>query len=341
MKKTIIVILVSLALLAGIVIGVLWIMIQSYESTSQPGSGKTIAVLIPKGAGPLKTAQVLEEHRVISDATSFYRYVRYYRRSAGKLKAGELAFKDNLTPGQVLKVLINGTPITHKITIPEGLRIDEVAMLFEAADLANAKEFEKKAWDPVFAKSLGLSGTSLEGFLHPETYHFRKQTPVEKIIENMVQSYRQVYTDEWQKQAKEMNLSELEVVTLASIIEKETGAAHERPLIGGVFHNRLRQNWRMDTDPTVIYAVLLSRGSFNGNLTLEDLKIDHPYNTYRHKGLPPGPICNPGTEAIRAALYPKKTKHMFFVSKNDGTHHFCPTLKCHYRAVARYQGGGR
>jgi UPF0755 protein len=277
---------------------------------------------------------------VISDAQSFYRYVRYYRRSAGKLKAGELAFKDNLTPDEVLKILINGTPITHKITIPEGLRIDEVAALFEQAELADAEKFKEKAWDPVFAKSLDLPGTSLEGFLHPETYHFRKETPVEKILENMVQSYRKVYSDKWQERAKEMDLSELEIVTLASIIEKETGAAHERPLIAGVFHNRLRQNWRMDTDPTVIYAVLLTRGSFSGNLTKEDLKIDHPYNTYKHKGLPPGPICNPGTEALKAALHPKKTRHMFFVSKNDGTHHFCPDYPCHLRAVARYQGGG-
>ena len=136
-------------------------------------------------------------------------------------------------------------------------------------------------------------------------------------------------------------MSELEVITLASIVEKETGAAHERALIAGVFHNRLRKNWRLDTDPTVIYAVLLIRGSFSGNLTWEDLKIDHPYNTRKHKGLPPGPICSPGKDAINAVLHPEKTRHMFFVSKNDGTHHFCPTLSCHNRAVLRYQGGKR
>jgi len=338
-KKAIIVILICLIALAGIAALVVWTMIQSYESSPQPGSGQQLAVEIPKGAGPQAVARVLAEHKVIDDPTTFIRYVRYYKRAAGKLKAGELAFRDNMTPEEVLKVLLDGTPITHKITIPEGLRIDEWAKIFEGAGLAGAAEFEKKARQPDFVKSLGLPGDSLEGFLFPETYHFRKQTPVETLLKTMVAGYKKAFTPEFRKRAKELNLTELEIVTLASIIEKETGAAHERPLISGVFHNRLRDNWRLDTDPTVIYAVLLSRGKFNGNLTLEDLRIDHPYNTYRHKGLPPGPNCSPGKEAIQAALFPKKTKHFFFVSKNDGTHHFCPTLKCHYAAVRRYQGG--
>jgi UPF0755 protein len=327
-------------LIAGIAAGVFWGMIGSWESSAKRGKGKTVAVLIPKGAGPQKTAELLEEHGVVSSGTWFYRYVRYYKRAAGELKAGELAFRDNMTPKEVLEVLRTGTPITHKITIPEGLRLDEIARLFAERELADAKAFEQKARDPSFAASLGVPHDSLEGFLYPETYQFRKQTEVEKLLETMVQSYQKVFTDEWKERAKELGMTELEVVTLASIVEKETGAAHERPHIAGVFHNRLRKNWRLDTDPTVIYAVLLSRGQFNGNLTRDDLQIDHPYNTYRHKGLPPGPICSPGREALKAALFPMKTDHMFFVSKNDGTHHFCQSLSCHNRAVERYQGGG-
>jgi UPF0755 protein len=340
LKKRILIVLGVFILLIGIVLGILWYLVHSYGGTPMEGEGKTVAVLIPKGAGPQTICKLLEEHQVISNQKSFYRYVRYYHRAAGKLKAGELAFKDNMTPDEVLDVLMHGTPIVHPITIPEGLRIDEMAQMYADKGLADKQEFEKKAWDPKFAESLGLPGNSLEGFLYPETYNFRKQTPVEKILKTMVEGYRGIFTAEFSKRAEQMGMSELEVITLASIVEKETGAAHERPLIAGVFHNRLRKNWRLDTDPTVIYAVLLARGSFSGNLTREDLRIDSPYNTYKHKGLPPGPICSPGKEAIRAVLWPEKTRYMFFVSKNDGTHHFCPTLSCHNRAVERYQGKG-
>jgi UPF0755 protein len=339
-KKAILVILICVVALAGIGAVVIWTMIQNYESAAHQGSGKSVAVEIPKGSGPYAVATLLAENKVIDDPAWFVRYVRYYKRAAGKLKAGELAFRDNMTPEQVLQVLLHGTPVTHKITVPEGLRLDEWARLFEEAGLADAREFETRARDKDLVKSLGLPGDSLEGFLNPETYHFRKQTPVDTILSTLVAGYKKGFTDEYRQRAKELGLSELEVVTLASIVEKETGAAQERALISGVFHNRLRENWRLDTDPTVIYAVLLSRGSFSGNLTREDLAIDHPYNTYRHKGLPPGPICSPGHEAIKAALFPKKTKNFFFVSRNDGTHHFCPTLSCHNAAVKRYQGGG-
>jgi UPF0755 protein len=337
LKKRILVILGVLLVLIGLTFGLLWHLVHSYGNTPMPGAGKTVAVLIPKGAGPQTICKLLEEHRVISNQKSFYRYIRYYHRAAGKLKAGELAFKNNLTPEEVLDVLLHGTPIVHPITIPEGLRIDEIAEMYADAGLADRKEFEKKARDPKFAESLGLPGNSLEGFLYPETYNFRRQTPVEKILKTMLAGYREIFTAKLSKRAEEMGMSELEVVTLASIVEKETGAARERPLIAGVFHNRLRKNWRLDTDPTVIYAVLLARGHFGGNLTREDLRMDHPYNTYKHKGLPPGPICSPGKDAVRAVLYPEKTRNMFFVSKNDGTHHFCPTLSCHNRAVLRYQ----
>lgn len=340
MRRAIIVVLVCLLLIAGIIGVVFWGMIGSWENAPMKGKGATVAVMIPKGAGPQKVAELLEEHEVVGSAGWFYRYVRYYKRAAGQLKAGELAFRDDMSPKEVLEVLTHGTPITHKITVPEGLRIDEIAALFAAQDLADAEEFKKLAWDKNFAAELGVPGASLEGFLYPETYHFRKDTPTKKVLGTMVESYRKVYNDEFRKRAKELGLSELEVVTLASIVEKETGAPQERAHIAGVFHNRLQQNWRMDTDPTVIYAVLLKRGSFDGNLTREDLEIESPYNTYRNKGLPPGPICSPGKAAIEAALWPEKTKHMFFVSKNNGTHHFCQTLSCHERAVQRYQGGG-
>ncbi len=339
MKKTLLVIAVALTGLAGVFALVGWLMMQGYQSTAHEGEGALLPVIIPRGAGPKTVAKILASQQVIDDPVWFERWLRYAKRSAGKLKAGELAFRDNMTPEEVLQVLLDGTPVTHKITIPEGLRLDEWAALFEQAGLAKARDFVAKARDADFARSLGLPGKSLEGFLFPETYQFRRQMPVAKLLETLVAGYQNAFTAQWRERAKQQGMSELQVVTLASIIEKETGAAHERGIISGVFHNRLREDWRLDTDPTVIYAVLLVRGKFNGNLTRADLGIDSPYNTYRNKGLPPGPICSPGKDAIRAALYPQATKNFFFVSKNDGTHHFCPTLSCHNRAVRRYQGG--
>ncbi len=340
MKKIVIITLASFVGLAGIAALATWMMIHSYETTPHAGNGKEMAVSIPRGTGPRAVSRLLADAGVIDEAVDFERYIHYYRRASGQIKAGELAFRDNMTPRQVLDVLLAGTPVTHSVTIPEGLRIDEVAELYSQAGLANKAKFVSRSRDKTFVKSLGLPGDSLEGFLFPDTYKFRKDTPLDEILGKMVAGYRQVFNAEWHKRAREIGMSELQVVTLASIVEKETGAASERALISGVFHNRLRDNWRLDTDPTVIYAVLLARGSFSGNLTQSDLKIDSPYNTYRHKGLPPGPICNPGREAIEAALFPEKTKYFFFVSKNDGTHFFCPTLACHNAAVRRFQGGG-
>jgi UPF0755 protein len=340
LKKKILIGLGILIVLVGLIVGIFYYRLQAFETTKASGDGSPIAVKIPKGAGPLKVAELLAEHKVIDDAKDFYRWIRYYKRAVGQLKAGTLAFRDDMTPLEVLQVLKDGTPVTYKITFPEGLRIDEVAKIFEKHGLAKASEFEKRARSKDFTASLTVPHNSLEGFLYPETYHFRANTPVDEILKTLVEGYRKVFSEKWRKRAQEIGMTELEVLTLAAIVEKETGAAFERPIISGVFHNRLKQNWRMDTDPTVIYAEILATGRFDGNISASDLRRDHPYNTYRVKGLPPGPICSPGKEAIKAALYPKKTDAMFFVSKNDGTHKFCPTLECHNKAVALYQKRG-
>ena len=340
MRKWILIFLALLILLAGAVAGIGYWKITRWADTPAGGEGKTLAVDIPRGSGPHKTADILAEAKVIDDAETFYRWLRHIERAAGDLKSGELAFRDNMTPKEVLQVLRDGTPITHKVTLPEGRRIDEIAAIFAEANLTDATKFEKRARDKAFVKSLGVPHDSLEGFLFPETYQFRKHTAVDKILETMVRGYQKHFGEKWRKRAKQINMSELQVVTLASIVEKETGAAHERPLIAGVFHNRLKQDWKLQTDPTVIYAEILATGKYDGDIHQSDLERDHPYNTYKRKGLPPGPICSPGAKALEAVLYPSVTKHMFFVSKNDGTHQFCPTMSCHSRAVTKYQRGG-
>jgi UPF0755 protein len=326
-------------ILAGFSLALYWWLL-SYSERPRPGSGATIAIDIPTGIGPRQTIELLAKNHIIDDADFFYKWVRFYKRAAGKFKAGELAFRDTMTPEEVLAVLLEGTSITHKITIPEGLRIDEIAQLFQAAGLANATAFEQMARDATFVQQHELPGDTLEGFLFPETYQFQKHTPLAAILETMIAQYQKVFTPGLRERAAEFGWNELQAITLASIVEKETGAPQERPLIASVFHNRLKQGWPLQTDPTVIYAVVRLRGSFNGNITKADLNLDHPYNTYRHKGLPPGPICSPGAEAIQAVLYPENSPYLFFVSKNNGTHQFCQNLACHNRAVAQYQHGG-
>ncbi len=332
-------VLLGLLILAGIVS---WLWIESRANRPRSGTGRQVAVEIPTGAGPKKVAQLLERAGVIEDAGFFAFYVRHIRRAAGSIKAGELAFRDDLSPRQALEVLLEGTPMTYSITFPEGLRIDEAAAMLEREGfIADASEFVRRARDPKVARSLGVPADGLEGFLFPDTYRLRHRMEPLEIMKVMVERYRTVFTGDWRRRARQIGLDEFKTVILASLVEKETGAAEERPLIAGVFHNRLRDGWRMDTDPSVIYAIVLIRGSFSGNLTRKDLEMDHPYNTYRHRGLPPGPICNPGREALQAALYPKESGYYFFVSRNDGTHEFCDTLACHNQAVKRFQGGGK
>ena len=180
---------------------------------------------------------------------------------------------------------------------------------------------------------MGIPGKTVEGYLFPETYFFQKQASAEKIIRAMIGRFKSVFTKEWKNRAQELGFSVHEIVTLASIIEKETGVAKERSIISSVFHNRLEKGIRLASDPTVIYGI----ENFDGNLTRQDLRTRTPYNTYTNYGLPPGPIANPGKAALEAALYPADTPYLYFVAKPDNTHHFSTTLAEHNRAVRKYQ----
>ena len=339
MKRKIVFLLVAVLAVAAVAAALWWMRLQAWANEPHGRTSRQVSVVVPKGAGPQKVAGLLARAGVIEpdDTGRFVFYLKRVARAAGRIKAGELAFRTDMAPREVVEVLVKGTPVTYEITIPEGLRIDEVAALYQKAGLADYKDFIHRCRDPRFARSLGVPADNLEGFLFPDTYRFRKSTPVDEIISTMVGRFNGVFGEKWKKRAQQRGMTVLEVVTMASIVEKETGAAEERPLIAGVFYNRLKAGWKLQTDPTVIYAVVLSRGSFDGNLTRRDLAMDHPYNTYRHTGLPPGPICNPGRDALKAALWPAETKYFFFVSRNDGTHEFCHDLACHNRAVAKYQ----
>ena len=198
-------------------------------------------------------------------------------------------------------------------------------------------DFIQAATDTTRVRQIGLEGETFEGYLFPDTYFFPKEVTIERIISTMVKRFWSVFVPEWQARAKDLGLTVHQVVTLASIIEKETGAPFERPIISSVFHNRLKKKMRLESDPTVIYGIK----NFDGNLTRKHLTTPTPYNTYKIRGLPSGPIASPGGASLEAALYPDDTKFIYFVSRKDRTHQFSTNLKQHNRAVQKYQLGRR
>ena len=287
---------------------------------------------IPEGATLRETARLLFQNGLITGVESFV--------MVGKLLAierriipGEYAFHTRMLPLEIIELIKSGRVIQYEITIPEGYTLAQVGRVVEEKGLARAEEFIRKATDPAFLQSLGYAPPSLEGYLYPESYYFSRRVGSEGILRALVKRFEAVYTPEMEKRAEEVGMTRLEVVTLASIIEKETSADEERPVVSAVFHNRIRKKIPLQSDPTVIYGL----PRFNGNLTRKDLKTRSPYNTYRVKGLPPGPIANPGEASLRAALYPAPAEYLYFVSKNDGTHYFSKTLAEHNRAVQKYQ----
>lgn len=254
-----------------------------------------------------------------------------------QIKAGEYELSPTLTPLQLLAQLRAGRVRTLAVTLVEGLRLDEVAERLEAAGITPAEVLIARAGDSAFAGSLGIEADTLEGYLYPETYRFRRETPAPEVLRTLVKEFQERWREQDQALLSESGRSLHEVVTIASLVEKETAVAEERPLIAAVFLNRLRRGMRLQSDPTVIYGIIRERGHFDGNLRKRDLQEDTPYNTYTRGGLPPGPIANPTIDAIRAVLRPADARYLYFVSRNDGTHVFSRSLEEHTRAVNRYQ----
>jgi UPF0755 protein len=297
----------------------------------------TRVVEIPQGSGPKAVAKLLADGKVISDADLMYQWL--HREKLGpKLRAGEYEFVGAQTPQQIVEKIISGKVKQYHFTVAEGLRVDEILPVLAESELKlDLKKLQKLAATPSFVRKLGVPADGLEGFLLPDTYSFTRGATEEAVLTKMVSRMIEEFKKAPRKNSVKLDL--LQGITLASIIEKETGASEldQRAHISCVFHNRLRENWKLDTDPTVIYAMMLLRGTYSKNITKKDLETDHPYNTYRNKGLPPGPIASPGVAAIHAALNPIDCPDFFFVSKNDGTSVFCPDMKCHEENVDRYQ----
>ena len=288
-------------------------------------------VLVEDGMSLRNVAVILEEKGIIKNKTFFLLWARL--KGYGKrIKYGEYSLSPAMAPVKIFDILTRGIIITHPVTFPEGFSAEQIGETLAQTIKVDKSAFLSLVHDPVILKKYGISGPSIEGYLYPDTYQFRKGQSPESIIDVMVGRFNEV-TSSLKERIRKTGMTLEDVVTLASIVEKETGRADERPLIAGVFLNRIKDGMRLDSDPTVIYGIK----NFNGNLTKNDLITPTPYNTYVIKGLPPGPISNPGLESISAVLYPVDTDYLYFVSKNDGSHFFSRTLEEHNRNVRTYQ----
>lgn len=287
---------------------------------------------IEPGATFLEVTGLLNREGLIT-SSFFFRLLGKITQNESKIKPGEYQLHRAMRPAEVLGYLVRGEVLVHRVVIPEGTSSREIGAILEKGNILKAETFYQTAQDREIVKRLGFEAETLEGYLFPDTYYFSKQTAPEKIVDQMTKKFRETYDEAFQKQADALGMNQREVITLASIIEKETGTPSERRIISGVFHNRLKQKMRLQSDPTVIFSL----AHFDGDIKRKDLLNDSPYNTYRVTGLPPGPISNPGKEAIYAALFPANVDYLFFVSKNNGEHFFSKTLKEHNEAVRLYQ----
>jgi len=287
------------------------------------------------GSSLKEVVDELEKKEIIYSGSLFLLWARLMGYSRD-IKAGEYHLSSGMTPLKILKIINEGTIITYPVTIPEGFTKRQIGELLEKKGIVDNIEFLSLTEDPNIAKLYDISGPGLEGYLYPDTYYFGKGLSPMSVIDVMVKRFWNV-VEPFQERAEKLGMTLKEVVILASIVEKETGQAEERPIIASIFLNRLKKGMRLESDPTVIYGIK----DFNGNITRKDLINPTPYNTYTIRGLPPGPIANPGKEAIKAVLYPASSDYLYFVSKEDGSHYFSKTLSDHNQAVVIYQKKGR
>lgn len=333
----------------------------SYPDRAGARGDEPITLEIPAGASFPQVLTLLVERGVVpADEANLFKIFVLQEGAARKTTAGEHTFRGDMTPREILVELARKQKAEEvQTTIPEGKNILDVAEILAEADLGPASEFERAMRDPALLAKLGIEGETVEGYLFPDTYKFRRKASPEEIITKMVTRHRQVFAelkrkhrDAAQQLESTLGWKDREVVILASIVEKETGVGHERPLIAGVFLNRLRfssfQPKLLQTDPTIIYGCVVPKEKsdackqFEGRIRRIHLRdTDNPYSTYAHEGLPPGPISNPGLAALEAVFAPKKSRYLYFVARNDGTHQFSKTVAEHEHWVELYQRQGR
>ena len=299
---------------------------------SSPSSSEVVVSFdVPTGSNSRTIAKRLAAEKLIRSEHAFRWGVRH--RGIGKrLRAGTYALRRNMSLSEILDEFEKGQVTLVSWTVPEGLTVLAIAALWEANGFGSATAFQEAAEAGGLLERYGIpEDKTVEGYLFPNTYKFAEGTTVEKVVEMMLGEFENRWIETFDNEARDLELTRHEILTLASIIEKEAQSASERPRISSVFHNRLKRNWRLQADPTVLYAL----GNPERLLTKADLSVDSPYNTYKYKGLPPGPIANPGIDSIIAALRPEQTDYLYFVAIGEGKHHFSKTLSEHNRIVRK------
>ncbi len=297
--------------------------------------GEELFVEIPQGAGTVSIGTRLAEAGVIRDTLSF-RFELARTGTARRLQAGEYRFDRPMSVGEVVAKIARGDVYLRPITFREGLTIRQMSELFESKGFGPASEFVAAAADAEPIRRFDPDARDLEGYLFPDTYALPRRSTAAELVARMVEGFEKVLTPELLAQAAARGLSVRELVTLASIVEKETGNPDERPLVSAVCWNRMKIGMRLQVDPTVIYALERAR-RYDGNITRDGLQIDSPYNTYLYAGLPPGPIAAPGRASLEAAANPANVPYLYFVSRNDGSHAFASSLDEHNRNVVEFQ----
>lgn len=311
---------------------VLLIYIASDLLTSLPIGDKTIEIEIPKGATFRQVIEILSKEGLIRNKTLFL----IIGRMSGlerKIRAGYYSIHGSMSPFELLRKLRSGQIVEYEVVIIEGDSLREIGEKLAEKGINKKDDFMKLSVNKEFLASYNIEAPSFEGYLFPDTYRIPKGADPKEVIGIMISRMREKYSGELRVRTEELGLSEREVLTLASIIEKEAKVDKERPLISAVYHNRLKKNIPLQADPTCIYGIK----KFGEEITDKDLRRKTPYNTYIIKGLPPGPIASPGIMSIKAALYPADVPYIFFVSNNDGTHRFSVTPEEHQIAVETYR----
>ena len=324
---------IKIGLLAFCGIGVLCLVALSVAAflVLPPTSSKEkVNFEVPVGSSSQTIAKRLVAQNLIRSEYAF-RLIVKHRGSGKRLRAGTYALQRNMTLWHIVDEFEKGQVNLVSWTVPEGLTVSKIADLWETTGHGTAEAFREATASECLLEGFGLQDTSVEGYLFPNTYKFAKGTTVEQVVEMMLKAFKERWTETFDEDARNLGLTQHEVVTLASVIEKEAQVKSERPRIASVFHNRLKKKWRLQADPTVLYAL----GNPKRLLTKTDLRVDSPYNTYRHRGLPPGPIASPGIDSIKAALRPEKTDYFYFVAIGEGKHYFSKTLSEHNRMIRK------
>lgn len=329
------VLVVVLVALGGAVAAGAWVVSQRLTSPWRAWEGDHVDVVVEEGMSASRAAERLAEAGVLRDARLLVWWLWWTDRTSG-IHAGEYRFQEARSVLEIADILASGRVRLLPVTIPEGSTRWQVARALASAGFGDYEGALRATEAVELVADLDPEATTLEGYLYPETYMAPVSHGAEDLVRAMVQRFRRIWTEERQARARELGLGVREAVILASIVEAETPAAEERPVVSAVFHNRLEGGMLLQTDPTVLYAMRVA-GREDRNIRRSDLSMDSPYNTYVVSGLPAGPIGNPRAASIDAALNPADVDYLYFVSRNDGTHVFSRTLTEHNRNVDRYQ----